>query len=70
MKHLVYKYGGDPPDEIAFDPQDNVKIVTGDIVLKGGVRWRVESVKKEDDLGLTRIPTYWIYLNSAEDQTR
>jgi hypothetical protein len=66
LKHIVYKYGGERPDEIAFDSHDLFHHAEGGIVERNGVEWKVDRVKKEDDIGLTRIPTYWVYLSPYE----
>ena len=63
MKHIVYKFGGDQSDEMDFDAHSLLTFAQGDILSKRGMTWRVDAVEKEENIGLARIPTYWIYLS-------
>jgi hypothetical protein len=62
MKHIVYKYGGEQSDEMDFDVHGLLTFTKGDVVSRRGMTWKIDAVEKEEDLGLARIPTYWIYL--------
>lgn len=62
MKHIVYKFDGDESDEMDFDPRGLITFTKGDIVSKRGMTWKIDAVEQEDNLGLARIPTYWVYL--------
>jgi hypothetical protein len=63
VKHIVYKYDDDQRDEIDFDAQGLLTFTKGDLVLRHGANWKIDDVQKEENLGLARIPTYWIYLS-------
>lgn len=62
MKHIVYKYGGEQSDEMAFDGHGLLTYTTGDIITRRGMSWKIDAVEKEECLGLSRIPTYWVFL--------
>jgi hypothetical protein len=63
MKHIVYKYGSEHSDEMAFDAHGSMILEKGNIVSRHGISWRIESVELEPSMEkLLRIPTYWVYL--------
>ena len=62
MKHIVYKFDDGQSDEMDFDAHGLLTFRKGDILLRRGTTWKIYIVEVEESLGLTRIPTYWIYL--------
>jgi hypothetical protein len=65
MKHIVYKYNDDErSDELEFDRNGKLSLMTGDIISRHGISWRIESVMEELSCSDSpmRLPTYWVYL--------
>lgn len=62
MKHIVYKYDDDHPDEVEFDARGSQILERGDIVSRHGVSWKVESIEHQGEHSRKVIPTYWVYL--------
>ena len=64
MKHVVYKYtDGQRSDELEFDRTGKLAFMTGDIISRHGISWRIESAKQEQiSDNLMGLPTYWVYL--------
>ena len=63
MKHIVYKFDDGGYDERDFDARGSQILEQGDIISRRGMTWRIDAVEKEEDLGLARIPTYWVSLS-------
>lgn len=66
MKHIVYKYGDDLSDEVGFDLDGVLSFTEGDILSRRGLWWKVDSIQREENVGMARIPTYWVYLSRVE----
>jgi hypothetical protein len=64
LKHIVYKYDdANESDEMDFDRHGMLTFTKGDIILKRGISWKIESVEQEPSADkIMRIPTYWVYL--------
>jgi hypothetical protein len=67
MKHLVFKYGGTPPDEIEFDEHDIRAYKVGDTFEKHGVLWQVRRIRKRAN-HVKNISAVWIYLIRDDGQ--
>lgn len=64
MKHIVYKYNDDHSDEMDFDARGSQSLERGEIILRRGMTWKIESVKHEPSVeNLMKIPTYWVSLS-------
>jgi hypothetical protein len=62
VKHIVYKFDDGHYDERDFDARGSQILERGDIISRRGMTWKIEAVEKEENLGLARIPTYWVSL--------
>ena len=65
-KNIVYQYLHTVcPDDLEVDLTGELTFKTGDIIVRGGKHWRIDSITVEDTTQELRRPTLWIYLVEA-----
>jgi len=65
-KNIVYQYLHTVcPDDLEVDLTGELAFKRGDIIVRGGKHWRIDSVTVEDTTQELRRPTLWIYLIEA-----